>query len=131
MDRRTLAGAVVTAVAAVAAVVADFLAEADLLGLVLVAGLAGGVVVGALSRTPGHVGAGARAGAYGGGAAFVAFVAVGVAQSVAAGDLAVLVLGVQTLLIALLVIPVHALSGAVGAALGVRMRRVGRGPGVS
>ena len=127
MERRTLAGTAATAVIVVGAAVADFLAEPDLLPLVLFAGAAGGLLAGGLSREPGHVGAGARAGAYGGAVGFVAFVAVGAVQSVVAGELSVLVLGAQTLLIALLVVPVHALLGVVGAAVGVRLRQLGGG----
>jgi hypothetical protein len=127
MERRTFVGTVVTAAVVVGAVVADFVADPDLLPLVLFAGAAGGLLAGGLSRDPGHVGAGARAGAYGGVVGFVAFVVVGAGQSVAAGDLSILLLGVQTLLIALLVIPVHALLGVAGAAVGVRLRRLGSG----
>ena len=124
MDRRTLAGTAVTAAAVVTGVVADFLAEADLLPLLLAAGAAGGLLAGGLSRESGHVGAGARAGAYGGAVGFLGFVAVGLGQSLGGGP-PVLVLGAQTLLIAVLVVPVYALSGAVAAAVGVRLRRAG------
>ena len=113
-----------TAAAVVGSVVVDFLTDADLLAAVLLAGVAGGLVAGALSGRAGHVGAGARAGAFGGGGGFVAFVAVGVAQSAAAGEFSLLILGVQNLLLGLLVVPFHALSGAAGAAVGVRFRRL-------
>ena len=123
MQRRVLVGAAATAAAVVGSVVADFLTDADLLVAVLLAGVTGGVVAGALSEQSGHVGAGARAGALGGAAGFVGFVVVGVAQSAVAGEFSLLLLVVQNLLVALLVVPFHALSGAAGAAVGVRMRR--------
>ena len=113
-----------TAAAVVGSVVVDFLTDADLLVAVLLAGVAGGLVAGALSGRAGHVGAGARAGALGGAAGFVGFVVVGVAQSATAGELSLLILGVQNLLLGLLVVPFHALSGAAGAAVGVRARRL-------
>jgi hypothetical protein len=48
-------------------------------------------------------------------------------QSVVSGDLGVLLLGFRTLLIALLLVPVQALLGAMTAPLGVRIRgAVGR-----
>lgn len=122
-----LAGAAATLVVAVGGTVADFAAAADLVWVVLGAGLAGGLVTGALSGRAGHVPAGARAGAYGGVLAFLGFVAVGAGQAVASGDFALLYLGFQSLLIALLVVPLHALSGALAAAVGVRLRRAAGG----
>lgn len=122
MEARTLAGTLTTLWVAVTAVVADFLLAADLLAIVLLAGLAGGLVTGAWSTAPGHRAAGARAGAAGGAASFLGFVAVGAAQSVLAGTPGTLILGLQTLLVALLVVPLHALGGAVGAAVGLRIR---------
>ena len=123
MERRVLAGAAATLLVVVAGALASFFTEGDFVAVVLLAGLAGGMVAGGLSREAGHVGAGARAGGYGGAAAFVAFVAVGAAQAVVGGDLSVLYLGFRTLLVALLVVPLHAALGAAGAAVGVRIRR--------
>lgn len=123
MERRVVAGAVVTLVVVVAGAVASFVLARDLVAVVLLAGVTGGLVAGVLSRTAGHVGAGARAGGYGGAAGFVGFVAVGAVQAVVGGDLSVLLLGLQSVLIALLVVPLHALLGAVGASVGVRIRR--------
>lgn len=118
MDGRVVIGATVTAAAMIGGVFAGSV-EA-----VLGAGAAGGAVAGLLSRS-GHVGAGARAGAYGGASGFVLFVLVGTLQSIAGGDLAVpAVIGAETLLIATVVVPIHALLGAVAAAVGVRIRRL-------
>ena len=128
MERRVLAGTVATLLVAVGGAVADFVADADLVWVVLGAGVAGGLVAGALSGRPGHVGAGARAGGGGGALAFLGFVAVGGAQALAGGDLALLYLGFQSLLVALLVVPLHALSGALAAAGGVRLRRAAGRP---
>ena len=44
-----------------------------------------------------------------------------------AGEFSLLLLVVQNLLVALLVVPFHALSGAAGAAVGVRLRRLAGG----
>ena len=123
MERRVLAGAAATLLVAVGGAVADFAVDADLVAVVLGAGLAGGLVAGALSRRAGHVAAGARAGAYGGALTFLGFVAVGAGQAVASGEFALLYLGFQSLLVALLVVPLHALAGAFAAAVGVRLRR--------
>lgn len=125
MDRRVVAGGVVTAVVVATVAAADFVVEADLVVGVILAGACGGFVAGVLSDASGHVGAGARGGAYGGAAAFGLFVVVGLTQSVVAGDdvrLPALV-GFELLLIAVLVVPIHGLLGAVGAAVGVRVRR--------
>lgn len=111
-----------TVLAVLGAVSGSFLLGRDLVAVVLVGALPGGVVAGLLSRGPGHVGAGARAGAYGGLVAFLGFVVVGAVQTVIGGDLSVLVLGVQTVLVAVLVVPIHAAVGAVGAVVGVRIR---------
>jgi hypothetical protein len=54
--------------------------------------------------------------------AFLGFVVVGVVQTVIGGDFSILFLGVQTVLVAVLVVPIHAAVGAVGAAVGVRIR---------
>lgn len=129
MERRVVAGAAATLLVVVAAAFANVALQADYVSVVLLAGLAGGVVAGALSPAVegGHVGAGARAGGYGGGAAFALFVAVGAVQAVVGGDLSVLYLGFQSLLVALLVVPLHAFLGAGGAAMAVSVRRrVGR-----
>lgn len=125
MQRRIVAGAVATALVVVGAAVAGFVTGADLVPVILLAGLVGGLVAGLSSAADaaGHVGAGARAGAYGGAAGFVAFVLVGTVQAVLGGDLSVLVVGVETLLVAALVVPLHALLGAAGAGVGVRLRR--------
>lgn len=121
MDRRVAIGATV---AAATVVVGVFLGSVE---VVLGAGAVGGVVAGGLSQS-GHVGAGARAGAYGGGAGFVLFVLVGTLQSAFGGDLLVpAVIGAETLLIASIVVPLHAIFGAVAAAAGVRIRWVVRG----
>lgn len=122
MERRVLVGGFVTVLAVVGVVLGSFLLGRDLVAALLVAALPGGVVAGLLSGTPGHVGAGARAGAYGGVVAFLGFVVVGVVQTVIGGDLSLLVLGAQTVLVAVLVVPIHAAVGAVGAAVGVRIR---------
>lgn len=123
MERRVVAGAVATLLVVVGGALAGVATGGDLVPVVLLAGLAGGLVTGAFSRRAGHVGAGARAGGYGGAAGFVCFVAVGATQAVLGGDLSVLYLGAQSLLVALLVVPLHALLGAAGAAVGVRGRR--------
>jgi hypothetical protein len=123
MDRRVLAGAAATCFVFVSAAVADFFLSDGFAPLVLLAGLAGGLVAGLLSAAQGHVGAGARAGGYGAAAGFLAFLVVGVVQSVVSGDFGVLLLGFRTLLIGLLLVPVHALLGAMTAPLGVRIRR--------
>lgn len=122
MERRVLVGGFTTALAVVGVVLGSFLLGQDLVAAVLFAALPGGVVAGLLSREPGHVGSGARAGAYGGVVAFLGFVAVGAVQTVTGGDLSILFLGVQTVLVALLVVPIHAAVGAAGAAVGVRIR---------
>jgi hypothetical protein len=123
MERRVLVGGLTTAFAVVGVVLGSFLLGRDLVAAVLFAALPGGVVAGLLSRESGHVGSGARAGAYGGIVAFLGFVAIGAVQTVLGGDLSVLFLGVQTVLVALLVVPIHAAVGALGAAVGVRIRR--------
>lgn len=123
MNRRVTVGAAVTFLVVVVAAGAGLVVGVNLANVVLVAGVPGGVAAGLLSREPGHVGAGARAGLYGGSAAFVLFVVVGSVQSVLGGDLSILFLGFQTVLIALVVVPLHALLGAIGAAVGVRIRR--------
>ncbi|MUV86474.1 hypothetical protein GJ631_07800 [Natronomonas sp. CBA1123] len=92
-------------------VLGSFLLGRDLVAAVLFAALPGGIVAGLLSRESGHVGSGARAGAYGGIVAFLGFVAIGAVQTVLGGDLSVLFLGVQTVLVALLVVPIHAAVG--------------------
>jgi hypothetical protein len=118
-----VAGAAATLLVVVGAALASVATEGDFVPVALVAGFVGGLLAGALSRDAGHVGAGARAGGYGGAAAFVGFLVVGAVQAVAGGDLSVLYLGAQSLLVAMLVVPLHALLGAVGAAVGVRGRR--------
>lgn len=123
MERRVLAGGFATVLAVVGVVVGSFLLQRDLVAAVLFAAFPGGVVAGLLSRDAGHVGSGARAGAYGGFVAFLGFVAVGAVQTAIGGDFSILVLGVQTVLVAILVVPIHAVVGAVGAAIGVRIRR--------
>ncbi|WP_178916121.1 hypothetical protein [Natronomonas gomsonensis] len=123
MERRVLVGGFTTALAVVVVVLGSFLLGRDLVAAVLFAALPGGIVAGLLSRESGHVGSGARAGAYGGVVAFLGFVAVGAVQTILGGDLSVLFLGVQTVLVALLVVPIHAAVGAGGAAVGVRIRR--------
>lgn len=123
MERRVIAGAVATLLVVVAGAVANFATDGDFVVAVLLAGMAGGLVAGLLSRSAGHVGAGARAGGYGGATAFALFVIVGALQAVVGGDLSVLYLGFQSLLIAVLVVPLHALLGAGGAAMGVEIRR--------
>lgn len=128
MERRVLAGALATLSVAVGGAVVDFVVDGDLVAVVLGAGVAGGLVAGALSGRRGHVGAGARAGGYGGALAFLGFVAVGGGQTLAGGDLAMLYLGFQSLLLALLVVPLHAVSGALAAAGGVRLRRAAGRP---
>lgn len=125
MERRVLAGAVATALVVIGAAVAGVATGTDPVPVVLGAGLAGGLVSGVAAPDPGHVGAGARGGTYGGAAGFVAFVAVGGVQAIFGGELSVLVLGLEALLIALLVVPLHALLGAVGAAVGVRVGQIG------
>lgn len=125
MERRTLLGALATAAVVVGAATYGFLTGVDPVPVVLSAGAVGGLLAGALSASAGHVGAGARAGGYGAAAGFAAFVVVGGLQAVLGGDLSVLVIGVETLLIALLVLPLEAFFGAVAAALGVRLRRAG------
>jgi hypothetical protein len=122
MERRVLAGGFVTVLAVVGVVLGSFLLQRDLVAAVLLAALPGGLVAGLLSRATGHVGSGARAGAYGGLVAFLGFVVVGVVQTVIGGDFSILFLGVQTVLVAVLVVPIHAAIGAVGAAIGVRIR---------
>lgn len=124
MQRRVLAGGIATFLVAIGAAIADFLAEGDYVAGVLAAGLVGGFLAGALSRREGHLGAGARAGGYGGAAAFAGFVVVGGAQALLGGDSSVLLLGFETVLVGLLVVPLYALSGALAAAAGVRLRRV-------
>jgi hypothetical protein len=127
MQRRVLAGAAATCSVFVGAAVADFFLAGEFASVVLLAGLVGGLVAGLLSKTPGHVGAGVQAGGYGAAAGFLAFLIVGVVQSVVSGDLGVLLLGFRTLLIALLLVPAQALLGAMAAPLGVRIRgAVGR-----
>jgi hypothetical protein len=128
MERRVLVGTAATWVVFVGAVLADFALEGDLVAAVLLAGLVGGLSAGLLSATPGHVGAGARAGGYGAAAGFLAFLAVGAVQSAVSGEFGVLLLGVRTLLIALLLVPVEALLGALAAPLGVRLRRAAGRP---
>ncbi|QLD90194.1 hypothetical protein HWV07_14595 [Natronomonas salina] len=123
MERRVIAGAAATLLVVVAGAVANFATDGDLVVAVLLAGMAGGLVTGLLSRSGGHVGAGARAGAYGGGAGFALFLVVGSVQTVVGGDLSVLYIGVQSFLVAVLVVPLHALLGAGGAAMGVAIRR--------
>lgn len=123
MERRIIAGAVATLLVVVGGAVANFATDGDFVVAVLLAGMAGGFVAGLLSRSDGHVGAGARAGGYGGAAAFALFVVVGAAQAVAGGDLTVFYLAFQSLLLAVLVVPLHALLGAGGAAMGVEVRR--------
>lgn len=122
MERRVLAGGFVTVLAVVGVVLGSFLLQRDLVAAVLLAALPGGLVAGLLSRAAGHVGSGARAGAYGGLVAFLGFVVVGAVQTVIGGDFSILFLGVQTVLVAVLVVPIHAAVGAVGAAVGVRIR---------
>lgn len=122
MERRVLAGAAATFAVVVGGALVDFLTGEDFVVVVLGAGLAGGLVAGILSQAGSHVGAGARAGGYGGAAGFVAFVAVGAVQATFGGDLSVLYLGFQSLLVAVLVVPLYAVSGAVAAAVGVRLR---------
>lgn len=124
MERRVLAGGVATALVVVGAAVASFATDADLVPVVLGAGLVGGLVAGLVSQAPGHVGAGARAGAYGGATGFVAFVAVGTVQALLGGDLSVLAIGLEALLVALLVVPLHAILGVAGATIGVRVGRL-------
>ena len=124
MQRRVIAGAAATFLVVVVAAGISTAVGVNLATVVLAAGLVGGLVTGALSSESGHVGAGARAGLYGGAAAFVAFVVVGSVQSVLGGDLSILFLGFQTVLIASLVVPLHAVEGAVGAAVGVSVRRL-------
>lgn len=123
MDRRVLAGAGTTCLVFVVAAIADFFLPGEYAPVVLLAGLPGGMVAGLLSTRPGHVGAGARAGGYGAGAAFLAFLVVGAVQAGVSRDAGVLLLGFRTLLVALLLVPVHAVLGAVSAPLGVRIRR--------
>lgn len=123
MERRVLAGAGATCIVFVGAAIADFFLDGEFAAVVLLAGLAGGLTAGLLSKTAGHVGAGVRAGGYGAAAGFLAFLLVGVVQSVLSGDLGVLVLGFRTFLIALLLVPVQAVLGAMAAPLGVRIRR--------
>lgn len=123
MERRVLAGAGTTCFVFVGGAVADFFLDSEFATMVLLAGLAGGLIAGLLSATPGHVGAGVRAGGYGAAAGFLAFLLVGVVQSFLSGDFGVLVLGFRTVLIALLLVPVQAVLGAMGAPLGVRIRR--------
>lgn len=123
MERRVLAGAGATCFVFVGAAVADFFLSGEFAAIVLLAGLAGGLIAGVLSENAGHVGAGVRAGGYGAAAGFLAFLLVGVAQSLLSGDFGVLVLGFRTFLIALLLVPVQAVLGAIGAPLGVRIRR--------
>ncbi|MCY4732047.1 hypothetical protein KY092_15910 [Natronomonas gomsonensis] len=122
MERRVLVGGFTTALAVVGVVLGSFLLGRDLVAAVLFAALPGGVVAGLCSRESGHVGSGARAGAYGGIVAFLGFVIVGAVQTVLGGDFSILFLGVQTVLVALLVVPIHAAIGAVGAVVGVRIR---------
>lgn len=127
MERRVLAGAAATWFIFVGAALADFFLPGEFAAVVLLAGLAGGVVAGLLSDAPGHVGAGGKAGGYGAAAGFLVFLVVGVGQSVRSGEFGVLLLGVRTLLVGLLLVPVQALLGAVASPLGVRVRRaVGR-----
>lgn len=118
-----LAGAAGTALVVAGAAVAGVAIGADLVPVVLGAGLVGGLVAGLGSDAAGHVGAGARAGAYGSAAGFAGFVAVGTGQAILGGEFSILVVGIETLLIALLVVPLHALLGAVATAVGVRVRR--------
>ena len=127
MERRVIAGAAATLLVVVAAAFANVALQGDFVAVVLLAGMAGGLVAGSLSRADGHVGAGARAGGYGGAAAFALFVAVGAVQAVVGGDLSVLYLGFQSLLVAVLVVPLHAFLGAGGAAMAVSVRRAVRG----
>ncbi|WP_336136179.1 hypothetical protein [Natronomonas amylolytica] len=122
MQRRVLAGAAATWSVFVGAAVADFFLDGEFAPVVFLSGLAGGLVAGLLSKTSGHVGAGVRAGGYGAAVGFLAFLVVGVVQSAVSGDLGVLLLGFRTLLIALLLVPVQALLGAMMAPLGVRIR---------
>lgn len=128
MERRVVAGAAATLLVVVTGALASFFTAGDYVAAVLLAGLAGGLVAGVLSPGAGHVGAGARAGGLGGAAAFLAFVAIGAVQAVSGGDLSVLYLVVRTLLVALLVVPLHTLGGAAGAAVGVRVRRAAGRP---
>ena len=125
MERRVVAGAAATLLVVVAAAFANVAFQGDYVAAVLLAGMAGGVVAGALTPASrgGHVGAGARAGGYGGGAAFALFVAVGAVQAVVGGDLSVLYLGFQSLLVALRVVPLHAFLGAGAAAMAVWTKR--------
>ncbi|MES3517502.1 MAG: hypothetical protein PPP58_07545 [Natronomonas sp.] len=125
MRRRVLLGAAATFLVAVGAIVGGVATETNPVGVVLAAGLVGGFLVGVLSTQSGHVGDGARAGGYGGGVAFLGFVAVGLLQSLLDGDLSVLVIGVETVLIALVVVPIHAISGGVAAGIGRWLRRRG------
>jgi len=124
MQRRVIVGSVATFLVVIAAAGTGPVIGVNLASVVLAAGIPGGLLTGVLSRKPGHIGAGARAGLYGGAASFVVFIVVGSVQSVLGGDLSILFLGFQTALIALVIVPLHALEGAVGAALGVRVRRL-------
>ncbi|MFQ3320460.1 MAG: hypothetical protein ACI8UR_000924 [Natronomonas sp.] len=123
MERRTLAGAAVTALVVVGGAAASRLIEGNAVAGVLFAGIAGGAVVGLLSKTPGHIGAGARAGGYGGAVGFGVFIAASGVLAVMAGDPSFLVFAVQRLLIGVLVVPLHTVLGAGTAAVGVRVRR--------
>lgn len=123
MERRILAGAFATALAVIVVTFVGYNAERSLVAFVLLAGLLGGFVAGIFSRTAGHVSAGARAGGYGGAGGFAAFVLVGAVQAILDGDLSVLVLGFEVILIALLVVPLYAVSGALASGVGVRVRR--------
>lgn len=124
MDRRIVVGATLTTFAVVASV---FLGRID---AIIAAGFVGGLAAGVLSRPgsrngdgTGHVGAGAKAAGIGGAAGFVLFVVVGTIQSLFGGDLSVpAVLGLLTILLAAVVVPIQALLGAIGGAVGVRIR---------
>lgn len=124
MDNRILVGAASTALVVVVGVFVGRIA------VIFAAGFVGGVMVGIRMfevpdgrSEPGPVGTGARAAAIGGACGFLAFVVVGTLQSLVSGDLSVpAVLGFQTILVAVLVVPLQAVLGAIGGSVGVRLR---------
>lgn len=124
MDNRILVGAASTAFVVVVGVFVGRIA------VIFAAGFVGGVVVGIRivegpdgRSVPGPVGTGARAAAIGGACGFLAFITVGTLQSLVSGDLSVpAVLGFQTVLVAMLVVPLQAVFGAIGGSVGVRVR---------
>lgn len=122
MDRRNQLGAASTALVVVMGVFAGRIA------VIFAAGFVGGLVagVGVASDQAGPSGrAGAKAAAIGGAFGFLVFVAVGTLQSLATGDLSIpAVLGFQTILLALLVVPFLAILGGIGGPIGVRVRRL-------